>query len=148
MTAPVTTRGSDGARAGTPGEPRPFLLLIEDDPSNRQLVERVAARSRPAYDVVAVSGGRVGLLLAREQPPAAIVLDLGLPDLPGQEVLAELRADPATSGIPVVVVTGEARPAKALELLDAGVAAYLIKPIDIRELIEALERVAAARLVS
>jgi CheY-like chemotaxis protein len=61
----------------------------------------------------------------------------------GTELLAALRAEPSTADIPVVVVTADATPAQIQRLRDSGVAAYLTKPIDIRELLRVVETVAA-----
>jgi CheY-like chemotaxis protein len=61
--------------------------------------------------------GREGLELARQDPPDLVLLDLHLPDLSGEEVLGELRADPRTAEIPVVVVSADATTGQA-DLLD------------------------------
>jgi CheY-like chemotaxis protein len=122
------------------GDPR-YLLLVEDDPANRTLLERVAAMVDPPYQIVAVSRGYAALTIARRQRPAVIVLDLGLPDITGPDVLTMLRRDPATKAIPVVVVTGDARPERERELLEAGATAFLVKPVDLQQLRDVLGRV-------
>lgn len=68
-----------------------------------------------------------------------VLLDLHLPDLGGEEVLQRLRDDPATASIPVVIVSADATPGQIRRLLTAGAAAYLTKPIDVRDLLRILD---------
>jgi signal transduction histidine kinase/ActR/RegA family two-component response regulator len=111
-----------------------LVLHIEDNPANLALVERVLAQ-RPELALVPAMQGRRGLEIALRDRPALILLDLGLPDMTGAEVLKELRADPRTAGIPVVVISADAMPRQMQLLLSAGAAAYLTKPINIRDLL-------------
>ncbi|HXG76751.1 MAG TPA: response regulator, partial [Gaiellaceae bacterium] len=67
------------------------------------------------------------------------LLDLTLPDLSGDRVLAELARDPATAGLPVAVVSANARPDRIAELRATGVVAYLTKPLDVGVLARLLE---------
>ena len=69
-----------------------------------------------------------------------MLLDLHLPDLPGEEVLRRLRADARTAGIPVVVVSADATPASLERLRAAGADAYLTKPLDVDEFLAAVDR--------
>jgi len=111
-----------------------IVLQIEDNPANVALVERVLAQ-RPELVVVPAMQGRTGLDIARRDRPAVILLDVNLPDMDGSEVLKELRADPRTAAIPVIVVSADAMPRQMQHLLAAGATAYLTKPIDIRDLL-------------
>ncbi len=117
------------------------VLHIEDNLANLELVEQVLIRSR-AVELYAAMSGSLGLELARDHHPDLILLDLHLPDLSGTELLDRLQADPRTAGIPVVVVTADATPAQVQRVRASGVAAYLTKPIDIRELLRVVEAVA------
>jgi CheY-like chemotaxis protein len=119
---------------------RLVILSIEDNPSNLLLVERILAH-RPATTVLSAVQGRLGLDLAREHRPDVILLDLHLPDLPGDEVLERLRAEPSTRAIPVVVLSADATAGQIESLLAAGARAYLTKPLDVRRLLEVLEDV-------
>jgi signal transduction histidine kinase/ActR/RegA family two-component response regulator len=116
------------------------VLYIEDNPSNLELVERVVGRR----GVVLISAMRptLGLDLAREHLPDLVLLDLHLPDLPGEEVLARLKADGRTAGIPVVILSADARPGLTTRLLEAGARAFLTKPLDVGELLRVLDEVA------
>jgi CheY-like chemotaxis protein len=79
------------------------VLLIEDDEATRYTLRRLLDTS--GYHVLEAGDGRSGLAAARTAHPGLIVLDLGLPDLDGLDVLAELEADEGTRGIPVVIAT-------------------------------------------
>jgi CheY-like chemotaxis protein len=115
------------------------ILYIEDNLTNLSLVETVL-ESRPNWKTIAALRGEIGIALAREQKPALILLDLHLPDLPGNEVLARLRADPATAHIPVVIISADAMEAAQARLRAAGADEYLTKPLDIEEFLSTVER--------
>ncbi|MEW6475312.1 MAG: ATP-binding protein [Actinomycetota bacterium] len=116
------------------------VLHIEDNLSNLKLVERILAR-HASMRVVATMQGRLGIQLAREHRPRVVLLDLHLPDIGGDEVLRQLRDDPATSNIPVVIVSADATRGEIQRLLAAGAAGYVTKPIDVRELLRVLDDV-------
>ena len=125
-------------------ERRPTVLYIEDNLSNLKLIERLLVHSGDVVLVPAMQG-RLGLALAREHQPDVILLDLHLPDMRGDQVLTHLRGDPATADIPVVVLSADATPGQAERLLASGAAAYLTKPLDVRQLLDVLsEHVALA----
>lgn len=114
------------------------LLYIEDNPSNLRLVER-ALEHRPGIRLLTAMLGRVGLDLAREHQPDLILLDLNLPDVGGESVLAELRAHPRTMGIPVVIMSADATRRQIEHLLAVGAEAYLTKPLDVRAFLSMLD---------
>ncbi|HTT86882.1 MAG TPA: ATP-binding protein, partial [Acidimicrobiales bacterium] len=119
------------------------VLHVEDNLANLELVEQVLTRSGVVTLLAAMSGS-LGLELAREHLPDLVLLDLHLPDMSGTVLLDELRADPRTAEIPVVVVTADATPVQIQRLRDRGVAAYLTKPIDVRDLLRVVDTVAEA----
>jgi len=128
--------------AERPGPAR-RVVYIEDNLSNRRLVERVLGR-HGNVELLAAASGKEGHRLVRATLPDLVLLDLHLPDAGGEEVLAWLREDPATRPIPVVVVSADATPRHVERLRDAGAAAYLTKPIDVRLLLETLDAVLRA----
>jgi signal transduction histidine kinase/CheY-like chemotaxis protein len=129
--------------AAAPGRPIRTVLYIEDNLANLRLVERILA-SDPSVELVAAMQGRLGVDLAREHRPALILLDLHLPDLSGDEVLRQLRDDPATRGIPVAILSADATPGQVRRLLAEGAHSYLTKPLDVAELRQLVETVAGA----
>jgi CheY-like chemotaxis protein len=123
------------------------VLYVEDNHANLQLVERIIAR-RPAVELVSAREGQVGFTLARERRPDLILLDRDLPDVPGDEVLRLLRADPRTRSIPVVILSADANPRHIQRLRDAGAAAYLTKPIDVARLLDIVDDLARSAHIS
>ena len=117
------------------------LLYIEDNLSNLKLVERVLEH-RPDVQLVPAMQGRLGLELAREHRFDLVLLDLHLPDLPGDEVLAELRREPSTRDVPVVILSADATPGRIERLLDQGAAAFLTKPLEVKRFLELLDEYA------
>ncbi len=105
------------------------LIHIENNVVAQRLVERIIERL-PGVRVVATVLGSQGLELARLHRPDAILLDLHLPDLPGEEVLRRLRSLPATSDIPVIVLSADTSRGAAERLREAGATDFLTKPID------------------
>jgi signal transduction histidine kinase len=119
------------------------LLYIEDTLANVRLVEEILS-SRPSIRLLPAGMGRLGLDLARDHEPDLILLDLHLPDLGGEEVLAQLREDERTRDIPVVILSADATERTPGPLLDAGARAYMTKPIGVRELLEVVDTYMAA----
>jgi signal transduction histidine kinase/CheY-like chemotaxis protein len=126
-----------------PTGPALTVLYIEDNVSNLQLVERVMQRRGIA--LISAMRPQLGLDLASEHRPDLVLLDLHLPDMPGQEVFRRLQANPKTADIPVVVLSADARPSLITDMLQRGVRAFLTKPLDVRELLELLDTVAQER---
>jgi PAS domain S-box-containing protein len=120
------------------GQPtqRPLVLVVEDDTTGRELLNHYLVEN--GYSVAYATTGAEALELARRLKPAAISLDILLPDEHGLHLLSRLRADPETRDIPVVVVS--ITDDRDLGL-SAGAAAWLVKPVQRREFIEALDRV-------
>ena len=76
--------------------------------------------------------------------PDAVLVDLHLPDGSGEDVVRDLRSDPRTADLPVIVLTADATAARRERLFGLGAIAYLTKPLDVAELFLTLERVSPA----
>jgi CheY-like chemotaxis protein len=141
---PAARREADRPRpapsptAATPSSRAAVILYVEDNPSNVRLMERVL-QQRPGLALLHATQGRQGLELARSRRPDVVLLDLHLPDIPGDEVVRELWRDPATRTIPIVVVTADATPGTATRLKAAGAVGVLTKPIDVRGMLGVLD---------
>jgi CheY-like chemotaxis protein/nitrogen-specific signal transduction histidine kinase len=120
------------------GAERRAIVYIEDNLSNLRLMEQIFAE-RPEIKLIASMQGELGLDLAREHHPDLILLDLHLPDIPGEQVLRRLREDPGTRDIPVIVVSADATPRQIDRLLTAGAKEYLTKPLDIKKFLKVLD---------
>ena len=110
------------------------VLLIEDNPANVRLVERVM-EYRSNVRLWTAADALSGIEMAREHRPGLILLDLDLPDLPGQEVLRLIRSDKRVGSPRVVVVSADADPTHSLRLAELGAMAYLTKPFEIEDLL-------------
>lgn len=114
------------------------VLYVEDNVSNARLVQRLLAR-RQGTDVTVARTGAEGLALARSARPDVVLLDLHLPDMSGEDVLAELRA--AGRDAPaVVLLTADAVPSTIERLLASGAGDYLTKPLDVARFYAVLDR--------
>lgn len=118
-----------------------LVLLVEDDGWLRPLLAELLADE--GYRVIEVADGADVARLAAEQPPDAIVLDLRLPRKSGLEVLAELRANPATAEVPVLVLSGQVDELtrRILARRDQRADGVIEKPLDLSELFQQLEQV-------
>jgi DNA-binding response OmpR family regulator len=105
------------------------VLVVEDDPAIRSGLVR--ALSDRGHAVTAVGGGMDALQSVVDEPPDIVLLDLGLPDVDGQQVLSMLRA---VSAVPVVVVSARDRDADVVAALDAGADDYVVKPVGAEQL--------------
>jgi CheY-like chemotaxis protein len=126
-----------------PVEPLPSgrtLLYIEDNLSNLRLVECLLER-HPEVRLLTAIQGKLGLELARKHQPDVILLDVHLPDVPGWNVLAQLRADANTRHIPVVVISADAMEPQIRRLREAGAYDYLTKPLNLRKFLGVLREV-------
>jgi CheY-like chemotaxis protein len=115
------------------------VLYVEDMVENLLLIEQIL-KQRPSAVLVPAMQAASALDLARECHPDLILLDLRLPDMPGEEVLRSLRADPVTREIPVVILSADTNQRRIDQLIADGAAAYLTKPVSIRSLLEVVDR--------
>ena len=131
--------GTDnGARQPSSEPASRSILYIEDNLSNLALIEQMLAE-RPGTALLTSMQGKVGLDLARQHTPDLILLDLHLPDLPGWDVLSQLKADSTTRHIPVVVISADATKRQMNRLMSAGAAHYLTKPLDVNKFFQVLD---------
>ncbi|MPL84646.1 Response regulator PleD [bioreactor metagenome] len=104
-------------------------ILIVDDVATNRIVLKVKL-SAARYETMQAGSGAEALRLVGQYAPDLILLDVQLPDMSGLEVLRRLKADPATAGIPVLMITAFPDPRTRLEALRAGAADHLMKPLD------------------
>ena len=119
--------------------PKPLVLIVDDEPQIRRLLTITLEASQ--YRVLAATSGQEGLVLAAQHRPALIILDIGLPDLSGQEVLRRLREWTHT---PVIVLSVHDDDLGKVAALDGGADDYVTKPFNSDELLARL-RVALRR---
>jgi two-component system KDP operon response regulator KdpE len=128
------TRGQTAGPPARPAVPKGQRVLVVDDQPAMLRALRINLRVRK-YDVTTAATGREALAEARRRPPDAVILDLGLPDVDGIEVIRELRG---WSRAPVIVLSGRTGPGDKIAALDAGADDYVTKPFSMEELLARL----------
>jgi CheY-like chemotaxis protein len=120
------------------GEPPKRILLAEDDRFLRKSAE--AALRRHGFTLLTAGDGEEAVRLARTETPDLILLDLIMPKLQGFEVLRMLKADPATAGIPVIVLSNLGQDSDVQQALAGGALAYFIKAnLSLQDLVQRVE---------
>jgi two-component system phosphate regulon response regulator PhoB len=104
------------------------VLLVEDDP-DIQLITRLALR-KSGFTVSVVNNGRQALDAVRAAVPDVVLLDWMMPELDGLETCRQLKADPATSGIPIIFLTAKSQEQEIANGLALGATGYITKPFD------------------
>ena len=112
---------------------RPVVLVIEDEPQIRKFLR--ASLDAQGFSVEQAESGEQGLVMAANRRPEAVVLDLGLPDLDGIEVIRRLRE---WSRVPIIVLSARAQEDDKIHALDAGADDYVVKPFAVGELLARL----------
>jgi len=112
----------------------PLLLLIEDDPQFRLLL--TTTLENQGFHVLTSETGRDGLIAARNRQPGLLILDLGLPDIDGQEVICRLRK---WSELPIIVLSARNQETDITQALDNGADDYLTKPFSNAELMSRIK---------
>lgn len=107
----------------------PRILVIDDEPQIRKFMRISLAAN--GYEVVEAENGKDGIEAARTQSPDLLILDLGLPDLDGQEVISAVREQ---SEVPIIVLSVRAQELDKVEALDRGANDYVVKPFGVAEL--------------
>jgi DNA-binding response OmpR family regulator len=110
----------------------PLVLVADDDEDILELVQHRLVRA--GYGVVTASDGQGALDRAREHVPSLAVLDVMMPRMDGYEVTRQMREDPATAAIPVILLTARVQEADIARGFDAGADDYVKKPFSPQEL--------------
>jgi CheY-like chemotaxis protein len=126
------------------------IVLVEDNPADAELTIRALRRGRIGNHIQLLQDGAEALdfLFCQGQygdrnilnQPKVILLDLKLPKIPGLEVLRQLKADPRTQMIPVVVLTSSAEDRDVIDSYQLGVNSYIVKPVDFEQFNQAMEQ--------
>lgn len=119
------------------------VLVVEDDPLVQSLVARALRREGFEVELTGSVASALSSLAAAARPPDAVLLDLGLPDRDGCELLAHLRRN--LPGVPVVVLTARGAVANKVTVLDSGAHDYVTKPFAVAELVARVRAALRAR---
>jgi CheY-like chemotaxis protein len=105
------------------------ILIIDDEDDIRE-VAALSLQTVAGWDVIVANSGAQGVARASEQRPDAILLDVMMPGMDGPTTFRELRKNPATAGIPVLLLTAKVQGSDQRRFADLGVQAILFKPFD------------------
>jgi twitching motility two-component system response regulator PilH len=121
---------------------RKTVLIVEDDPASLDIFETILRHG--GYEVVTARSGAEGLERARALLPDVVVVDIGLPDGLAFGVLGQLSDDPETEAIPLIVCTVHVFEHDRVRARRAGADVFLMKPVEPRDLLEAVNRLLQA----
>jgi two-component system, cell cycle response regulator DivK len=116
------------------------ILYVEDNEFNLKIVRQLL--SRTTYRLIEAVDGEQGVATALRDIPDLILMDIQLPKLSGLDATRQLRADPKTAHIPIVVITSFALSGDSEKAKTAGASAYLAKPYSPRELLQMIRKLA------
>jgi two-component system, cell cycle response regulator DivK len=109
------------------------ILVVEDHEDNRQILRDLLASA--GYEMIEAGNGEAGVAAAAAEHPDLILMDIQLPILDGYEATRQIKADPALSAIPIIVVTSYALSGDEEKARIAGCDAYVAKPYSPRQLL-------------
>ncbi len=112
----------------------PKILLVEDNELNRDMLSR--RLERRGFEIVMAVDGAQGVAMAQSEKPALILMDMSLPIMDGWTATRTLKADSATSAIPVIGLTAHAMSGDREKCLEAGCDDYDVKPVELTRLLE------------
>jgi CheY-like chemotaxis protein len=134
-----------------PAEQPIFILLVEDNPTDAELTIRALRRGRISNHIQLLEDGAEALdfIFCRgpyaermiTDNPKMILLDLKLPKISGLEVLKQIKSDPRTQMIPVVVLTSSAQDSDVIDSYKLGVNSYIVKPVDFEQFNKSVEQI-------
>jgi CheY-like chemotaxis protein len=110
------------------------ILYVEDNDDNVYMLKN--RLSRAGFSVVVATNGVQGIAMATSERPDLILMDITLPDIDGEEATRRLKADPATTGIPVIALTANAMAGDREKAIAAGCDDFDTKPVDMPRLLE------------
>jgi len=107
------------------------ILIIEDNPMNMELFSDLLEAE--GYSVLKATEGKDGLGIAKSERPDLVLLDPGLPDVEGIEIIKEFKQDSKTKDIILIVCSASVMKEEKQQMFDAGCDGFIVKPIDTRE---------------
>jgi DNA-binding response OmpR family regulator len=116
------------------------ILIVDDEDGLRQIIQ-FSLEAVAGWEVLTAASGSEGLVIAAAVKPDAILLDVMMPDMDGDETFKRLQENASTNDIPTIFLTSKASMSEQQELLDLGVAGAIAKPIKPRELVEEIRKI-------
>jgi CheY-like chemotaxis protein len=113
------------------------ILVVEDNMDTYELVRFILEKN--GYETFLAVNGREGVNMAIQQKPDLIVMDMSMPEMDGWTATSFIKHDAQTSSIPLIALTANALPGDRQRAMDAGCNEYITKPMDLGELVEAIQ---------
>ncbi len=114
------------------------ILVVEDDPQTSALLAKLLSMD---YEVVQVDDGAEALWeLQKDPPPDLLVADVMLPEVDGLSVIREMKSNPRTKGIPVIIITAKDSPKDVIEGINTGAKHYITKPFKGAEVLDKVKK--------
>jgi CheY-like chemotaxis protein len=120
-----------------------LILIIEDNEKNRKLCRDVLQVK--GYRTIESETAEEGIVLARNQTPALILMDIQLPGMDGITAMKQLKADEKTHSIPIIAITASAMTNSRTAMLAVGFDGYQTKPISLKDFLREIDRVLSTR---
>jgi two-component system cell cycle response regulator DivK len=118
------------------------ILIVEDNEKNMKLVRDILQHK--GYATLEAETGQDGVRLAIEQRPDLILMDIQLPDIDGIQALRLIREQPALDATPVLAVSASVMPDEQQKIVTSGFDAFITKPINVRQFLDAVQRFLAS----
>jgi DNA-binding response OmpR family regulator len=118
------------------------IIVVEDEQDAAEMFAEMMRVN--GFRVLKATGSKIAMSMIDKEKPAAVILDIMMPDISGLEVLRYLHSEPGLASIPVIVVSAKSLPADIKTGLEAGACVYLTKPVDYLELKRAVEKALGA----
>ncbi len=121
------------------------ILVVDDNADLLQMI-RMLLEERGGHEVILSAEGEDGLAKARANPPDLAIIDVMMPGMNGYEVCRQLRQNPATAQIPIIILTARGQPVDREAALAAGADDYIAKPVTMAELLERVNRLLTSKI--
>jgi len=122
------------------------ILIVEDEPKNLKLLRDLLQRF--GYETIEATDGAQGVELTKMKIPSLILMDIMMPKMDGLEATRIIKADTTTKHIPIIALTSYAMKGDRERTLEAGCNGYIAKPVDIQEVLKAVEHVFSGKEMS